>query len=271
MLHYQTFNAPHRDADWIVMIHGAGGSTRTWKKQVEDFKSWYNLLVIDLPGHGYSKHVTIDDRAYNFEFISEKIWDVVDHLNLSRVHLMGVSLGSIIGMQMKALRPFQVSSLIMAGAIVRLDMKMRAVASGCLTLAKWIGYPRFYKIAAKVLLPKANHKKSRDIFIRESRHLTTEEFSKWTSMYGMYLNKTLKQLFEFSSRIPTLCVMGAQDHMFLGQARKYVEKHAFATLEVIQKAGHLSNLERPLHFNQLCLAYLEGLNRKMPQPALVRT
>lgn len=241
---------------WIILIHGAGGSIRTWKKQVDDLVQWFNLVIVDLPGHGSSRHITIDANSYNFEWLGEKVWQVVDHLQLKNVHVMGVSLGSIIAMQMKALRPLEVSSLIMAGAIVRLDFKMRTVAQGCLGLAKVIGYPAFYRLAAKILLPKKNHKKSRDIFIRESKYLTNEEFGKWTSMYGYYLNSTLKKLFEYKSMIPTLCVMGAQDHMFLKEAKKYVTKHSFAHIEIIKRSGHLSNLEQPKIFNEICRKFI---------------
>lgn len=260
LLHYESLMAPNPNSDWVVLIHGAGGSTRTWKKQVEDLSNWFNLLVVDLPGHGQSRHITIEDKAYTFEWLGDKVWEVVDSMELREVHVMGVSLGSIIAMQMKAMKPVRVMSLVMAGAIVRLDFKMRLVAKSCLSLAKVIGYPAFYRMAAKILLPKKNHKKSRDIFIRESRFLTDEEFSKWTAMYGHHLNQTLQKLFEFSSRIPTLCVMGAQDHMFLKEARKYVEKHAFASLEIIKKSGHLANLEQANLFNEVCRKFISGKN-----------
>jgi len=249
----------HQKDDWIIMIHGAGGSTRTWKKQVEEMREWFNLLIIDLPGHGGSKLASISESAYTFEYIGQKIWDVVDHLDIPKIHVMGVSLGAIIAMQMKQLHPVRVNSLIMAGAIVKLDLKMKAVAGACLKLAEWIGYPRFYKIAAKILLPKKNHKKSRDIFVRESRHLTNEEFAKWTALYGSHLNRTLKALYNYASKIPTLLVMGAQDHMFLSQAKNYVAKHDFADLIEIPKAGHLSNLEKPKEFNKICHQYISSL------------
>ncbi len=261
LLHYETPDfLPNRD--WILMIHGAGGSTRTWKKQTDDLKMNFNLLIIDLPGHGGSNHISTSEKSYTFEYIGEKIWEVVDHLKIKDIHLMGVSLGAIIAMQMKALQPLRVHSLIMAGAIVKLDLKMKAIASASLSLAKWIGYPRFYRIAAKILLPKKNHKKSREIFVRESRYLTNEEFSKWTSMYGYHLSSTLKKLYDFSSKIPTILVMGAQDHMFLRQARKYAKKHDFAELMVVPKAGHLSNLERPVEFNQICTDFIRQLQAR---------
>lgn len=39
---------------WLVFLHGFGGSTKMWKRQIDQFKENYNLFVIDLPGHGKS-------------------------------------------------------------------------------------------------------------------------------------------------------------------------------------------------------------------------
>ena len=41
--------------DWLVFIHGFGGSTKMWKRQIDSFKDKFNLLILDLPGHGKSK------------------------------------------------------------------------------------------------------------------------------------------------------------------------------------------------------------------------
>ena len=54
MLHYTTY-LKDKSAPWVTFIHGAGGSSSIWYKQVRDFKSDYNVLLIDLRGHGKSK------------------------------------------------------------------------------------------------------------------------------------------------------------------------------------------------------------------------
>ena len=50
MLKYEIVN--NQKQDWVVFVHGIAGSTLTWKKQVDDFSKQYNLLLLDLPGHG---------------------------------------------------------------------------------------------------------------------------------------------------------------------------------------------------------------------------
>ena len=50
MLKYELID--NQKEEWIVFVHGIGGSTKTWKKQIDDFSEHYNLLLLDLPGHG---------------------------------------------------------------------------------------------------------------------------------------------------------------------------------------------------------------------------
>ncbi len=263
LLHYEAHIASP-DAEWLVLIHGAGGSTVTWKRQVPELGRHYNLLVLDLPGHGRMSEQPNEEPSYTFEHIGDRIWDVVDHLRLERVHLLGVSLGTVIALSMREQRPAQVASLVNGGAIVRLSTQLKVLATASLTLAKVIGYPAFYRLSAKIMMPRKNHQKSRDVFIRESRFLSTDEFRKWTAMYRG-LNKTLKRLFAAASDIPHMVVMGAQDHLFLDQAKLYAQLHNSVRLEVIPRCGHVVTIEQAERFNALCLGFLAGLR----QPLLV--
>ncbi|MDX5477069.1 MAG: alpha/beta hydrolase, partial [Cyclobacteriaceae bacterium] len=53
MLYYKTYHHPSSQ-EWVVFIHGAGGSSSIWYKQIREFKEEFNLLLIDLRGHGRS-------------------------------------------------------------------------------------------------------------------------------------------------------------------------------------------------------------------------
>ncbi len=259
LLYFEELKHQDPNRDWLLLVHGAGGSTRTWKKQRDDLSANYNVLIVDLPGHGESKHRPIEAKVYDFDIISHKVWEIVDYLKIKNIHLLGVSLGAIIVMKMSNLRPDNVASVVVAGAIVRLDTKMRVIASLSLKLAEIFGFEKLYKFVAWLVLPKKNHKRSRDIFIRESKHLTDEEFRRWTAMYGKCLNDTLVQIYNAVSDIPTILIMGAQDHFFLKQAKKYVAIHKNVQLSIVEKCGHIVNLEKADLFNKVCLQFLASL------------
>ncbi len=258
LIHFETHQQEHHN-QWVLLVHGAGGSTRTWKRQVEDIGAHFNLLIIDLPGHGQNAGRSHIFPSYSFQFVANKIWEVVDHLKIKSLHIVGISLGTVICLQMRQLRPSNVLSVIMPGAIVKLNTKMKVLANLSLGLAKVIGYSTFYKMSAHLMLPRKNHAKSRNVFIKESKVLTTEEFKKWTNMY-YNLNNTLKKLFNATSDIPHLLVMGDQDHLFLKPAQDFVKKHSNAMLSVIPKCGHVVSIEKAKKFNSICLQFLKEYN-----------
>ena len=259
LLYHETHIA-HPDAEWLVLIHGAGGSTVTWKRQVPELGRTHNLLLVDLPGHGRMAERPNDDPHYTFESIGERIWAVIDHLRLERVHLLGVSLGTVIALTMRGQRPQQVASLVNGGLIIRLSKRLKLLATASLSLAKVIGYPAFYRLSARIMMPRQNHAASRKVFVRESRFLSTDEFRKWTAMYRS-LNTTLKQLYAKAADIPHLVVMGAQDHLFLDQAKLYARLHDAVRLEVIPRCGHVVTIEQAARFNALCLEFLAGIGK----------
>jgi len=261
-LHHEIHRCANPNAEWVLMVHGAGGSTRTWRKQVDAFREDYNLLLVDLPGHAGSAATTAHQEKYDFEWISARIWDVVDMHTTSSIHVVAVSLGSIIAMQMYQLRPNGISALLFAGPIVSLNVKLRLLASSGLFIARIIGFRNFYSLMAKIVLPRKNHKKSREIFVRESKFLSIEEYRKWTAMYGKYLDDTLRKLFNFQPHIPMLIMVGGQDHLFLKPTMQYAGRFQTISLEVVQRCGHLVSLEKSEEFNRKCLEFLQAFSKR---------
>jgi pimeloyl-ACP methyl ester carboxylesterase len=254
-LYYETHTRSNH-TEWVLFVHGAGGSTRTWRKQLAAFEAHYNVLVVDLPGHAGSAESTEHQKHYDFSWIANKIWQVVDHLSILKVHIVAVSLGSIISMQMQYNRPNQVVSMVFAGPIIALNTKLRLLARSGLSLAKIVGFQRFYAITAKITLPKKNHKKSREIFVRESKLLSNEEYKKWTAMYGKCLDNTLKLLFLKNPAVPLFFIIGNEDHLFKGPALRYAEAFSNVTHALVERCGHLVSLEKSDVFNALCFRFL---------------
>jgi pimeloyl-ACP methyl ester carboxylesterase len=58
--------------------------------------------------------------------------------------------------------------------------------------------------------------------------------------------------------IPTLYVMGEEDHMFLAPEREQVARDAYSQLEIIENCGHVCNVEQPEHFNRQSLAFISN-------------
>ena len=184
ILFHQIYKNSNPDAPYVLFLHGAGGGTATWKKQLKDFGQKFNLILIDLPGHAQSATTCSDISKYTFEWISEKVWEVLDHYQIKQVHIVSMSLGSVVARMMQETRSNGVLSLILAGPITQLSVGLRIFMKMGLMISGIIGYRNFYKLLAKIILPKANHASSRKVFVREANALSDVEYRKWTAMYG---------------------------------------------------------------------------------------
>ena len=92
MLHYWKYEKGPQN-DWVVFVHGAGGSSSIWFKQLREFRKHFNVLMIDLRGHGKSRNLAEGVKSlgrYTFEDISREILEVLDHLCIRTAHFVGI-------------------------------------------------------------------------------------------------------------------------------------------------------------------------------------
>jgi pimeloyl-ACP methyl ester carboxylesterase len=258
MLHYSTFKIDD-SAEWVTFIHGAGGSSSIWYKQLRDFKKKHNVLLIDLRGHGKSKNKIYEQlRSYTFDVISDEVIEVLDYLKVKKTHFVGISLGTIVIREIAERFPNRVLSMIMGGAVMKLNIKGQILMRLGFLLRSIIPYILLYKLFAIVIMPSKTHRESRNLFVTEAKKLYQNEFKRWFSLVSK-VNPLLAMFRIKDSGIPTLYIMGADDHMFLPSISKLVENHTSSKLYIIPKCGHVVNIEQPMTFNDQVLGFIHSL------------
>lgn len=258
MLHYQTYYLG-AEKDWVVFVHGAGGSSSIWFKQIKAYKKHFNVLLVDLRGHGKSKDLMqkyYEDK-YTFQLISKDILDVLDETGIEKAHFVGVSLGTIIIRTIGEIAPERVDSLVMSGAVTRLNIRSRFLVWVGHMFKKVVPFMWLYKLFAWIILPRKRHLESRLLFIREAKKLYQKEFLRWFNM-TKEINPLLRYFREKELPIPTLYVMGSEDYLFLPPVKKIVNEHKQSQLQVIDKCGHVCNVEQPNTFNRLSIQFLKN-------------
>ncbi|GJM59871.1 alpha/beta hydrolase [Persicobacter diffluens] len=256
LLHHKIFKLSDQH-DWVVFVHGAGGSSSIWFKQLREFKKQYNVLLLDLRGHGQSKEIiqNLVDTQYTFNSVAEDVIRLMDHLELKQAHFVGISLGTIVIRTIAEIRPEMVTSMIMGGAVTRLKLSSRFLIRIAEWTKRFVPYMWLYSILAFIIMPQNNHKESRNLFIREARKLAQKEFLRWFKLTNE-VNPLLKLFGEKEIKTPILYIMGAQDHMFLQPVKEMVARHSNSLLKVAQDCGHVCNVEAPAFFNEEALAFL---------------
>ncbi len=242
--------------EWCVFIHGAGGSSNIWYKQVKSYSENFNLLLIDLRGHGKSKNLKTS-KNYSFEMIAQDVIEVVEYNKIASAHFIGVSLGTIIIYQIFALKPTIVKSMVFSGAITRLNIKSRVLLKLGRFLNPILPYMTLYALLARIIMPKRNHKPSRVLFINEAKKLMDKEFNRWfklTARLTTYLNLVEHE----SNNKPTIYIMGSEDHMFLAPVKSIVEINPRIQLNVVPNCGHVVNIEQATIFNSVSINFIKN-------------
>ena len=123
-------------------------------------------------------------------------------------------------------------------------------------LKRVVPYQTFYKILARVIMPKKNHAASRNIFIRESLKLSKETFISWFNytMEILHSEEIVEQLKKIAIKI--YFISGSEDRCFLSGTKKTVKAIHNCNFKIINNCGHVCSIEKANEFNQCALHFL---------------
>jgi len=258
------------DSEWIVFLHGAGGSIQTWNKQVNDFKAQFNLLLIDLRDHGGSKNIQPEQDEYSFQMVSEDIKKVMDNASVRRAHFVTLSFGSIL-MQDFAMRyPDRVEKIVVVGGVFSGSFFIRVFVHAARFFNVFFSYRQMYSIFSYLLMPYRRNQKARKVYQKHASKLTQKEYLKWVGLYYEFFN-LLKTYYERTSSHQMLIVMGGDDFVFLKGAKKLARNQPHTKLEILPRVGHIANIEAPSSFNDLALSFLSSQEERPSTIALSGT
>lgn len=112
-LHYVESGDPSRPH--IVMIHGFGGHTFSFRYQIADFSRDHHVVAIDLKGFGYSERSERGD--YSLTEQARLVLRVMDILKIDRATLVGHSMGGAVVMRAAEAEPERVERLVLVASV----------------------------------------------------------------------------------------------------------------------------------------------------------
>jgi pimeloyl-ACP methyl ester carboxylesterase len=89
-IHYSERGNP--DGPPVVLVHGLLFSSRMFHRLAEDLRG-HRILLVDVRGHGASSRPT-DAAAYSWSSLAGDVRAVLDHLDIERAVVGGLSLGA---------------------------------------------------------------------------------------------------------------------------------------------------------------------------------
>ena len=85
VLHHRIHHLGPR-AEWVVLVHGAGGSSSIWFRQIRAYAREFNVLLVDLRGHGESAAGAERREGKRYTFVSLRFDEGIQDYPTYRVY-----------------------------------------------------------------------------------------------------------------------------------------------------------------------------------------
>ena len=119
--------------DTIVLLHGWGQNIEMMKMVADPFESDYDIIIIDLPGHGKSEE---PKRVYTLYDFVDCVKSLLDSLKIKNPILIGHSFGGKISLLYASM--YEVKKLILFGSPFKCEIKKISLKTKMLKTAKKI-------------------------------------------------------------------------------------------------------------------------------------
>ncbi|GAB6928640.1 alpha/beta hydrolase [Paenibacillus sp. JCM 10914] len=233
----------------LLFTHGASWNHKQWQPQVDDFSPKYKTIVWDIRGHGLS---SLPDGKVDSEDFSRDLVDLLDHLDIGKATLCGLSLGGHISLQTAVRYPERVESLVLIGT--PFTNAFNGFERMFVPLNRWSSYMMPMKLSGKIqgrMLSKFN--KSNQAYIEEA--FCSIPHSNWVRLWDAITRMESKHDLA-KIQCPTLLLQGEHDTMIRRQQVYMQEKISNSRLQLIKNAHHATNLDNPLDVNEAIAAFL---------------
>lgn len=254
----------------LLFVHGLGSYLPAWKRNIDNLKSDYRCIAVDLPGYGKSSK---GNYAGNMTFYADVLMEFADKIGIRNFTMVGHSMGGQISIVSALAYPNKVKRLVLAAPAgfetftsgekewLRKAFSPRAVA---LTPAEAIREnfaANFYN------MPEEARFMIQDRLAMRS----TSEFQHYCyiipkNVAGMVDQPVFSKLPNLVQ--PTLILYGERDMLIpnrylhggktQGVALKGAEQIANSRLIMVPEAGHFVQFEQPAWFNEAVRGFVEG-------------
>ena len=244
----------------VLFIHGILGSQRQWARLVDEVDDYHRVVVPDLFGHGESDKPLGD---YSLSAHAATMRDLLDHLGIERVTLVGHSLGGGIAMQFFYLFPERVERLVLVssgglGREVNLVLRSATLPGAAQVLSVLASAPVVSQVEALAHgASKLGWRPGSDLSAiwrgfsslgdRGSRSAFLATTRAVIDIGGQTISA--HDHLEGALPIPTLIVWGSKDRMIpLAHALSVQSALPDCHVEVFDGAGHFPHLDDPNRF-----------------------
>ena len=220
----------------IVFIHGVGLNHKIWEPQINVFENTF--LAYDILGHGKTP---LDKENLSFDDFSNQLINLIDELNIRKIHLVGFSIGSLIARNFASKYSDRLESLILLCSIFRRTEKQQQIVKDRFELAK--KSKSLSKQALKRWFTDEYLEKNPNTYNKISSILEQNSMENFLKIYELFVNHKDDEQFE-KIKTKTLIMTGEGDIGSTPEMSINLSKVINnSNVKIISKGKHLCSIE----------------------------
>ena len=233
---YYLFNKKYQEVP-IVFIHGVGLTHEIWWPQLEFF-NYHSNIAYDILGHGKS---SLEDGKISFDDFSNQLIELLNHLNIKKIHLVGFSIGSLIARNFATKYNERLHALTLLCSIYKRTEAQQNIVNQRFEQAKQ--ELKLSKQALKRWFTDEYLKNNPEIYEKISSILSANNMDNFLKVYELFVNHKNDEDFN-KIKANTLVMTGEYD---IGSTVKMSQELnsliSKSQLKIIKDGKHLCGIE----------------------------
>lgn len=236
----------------LLFLHGVGSGSCSWQHQLSAFGKWMHAMAWDAPGYGMSTNLPspvpqVEDYA-----------DMLDALlvakGIEHVHLVGHSMGALIGANYARRFPNRLASLTLAsiapGHRNFLESERLRLRQGRLSILDELGPRGMAERRGPSLLSEGASSEMRRAVVDVMASIHPKGYRQ--AVFMLSYSDTASDLTEISRDLPTMIIVGNKDTVTPpALVRKIAAARPDVEIHIIEDAGHAVYIEKRAEFDCL--------------------
>jgi 3-oxoadipate enol-lactonase len=251
------FDEGSRTGSTLIFIHGFPFNKHSWEDQLDLMKDDYRVIAYDVRGHGDSSSGI---RKFTVQQFVTDLFLFMDALRIEKAFLCGLSMGGYIALQAIKQHPDRITGLILCDTQCAADTEeVKKKRADTIQAVQANGVKQYAKDSVEKLFSKTSLADKQEVVsvIERTILLTPIETISNTLMALAGRSETCSSLRHIG--VPVLIIVGAEDQITSPEAaQKMHELIPHSELEILEKAGHMSNLEASENFNLHLRVFLKS-------------
>lgn len=238
---------------WLIFSHSVACAVAMWRPQLSAFADRYRVLAFDTRGHGRSD---APPGPYTMEQLADDLHGLLNALQITRAHFVGLSMGGMIGQTYALAHPGRFNSLTLADSTSQWPASATAVFAERAETALTQGMEPLVQSTLGRWFTPAFHRSHPDEVARVAAMIRS------TSPVGYAASCAAIPRIDTTARLraiacPMLVMVGRDDPGTPVEMSRTIHENAPGSrLIVIDNAAHLSNIEQPVIFNRTLANFL---------------